>query len=52
MGFAYPDKFTYLNTLVMEVARRCSDIQGPTVVPYSEILMQLFLLANFKLCGT
>ena len=31
MGFTYPDKFTYLNTFVMQVAQRCSDNGGPTV---------------------
>ena len=32
MGFTYPDKFTYLNTFVMQVAQRCSDNRGPTVL--------------------
>ena len=32
MGFTYLDKFTYLNTFVIQVARRCSDNQGPTVL--------------------
>jgi len=31
MGFTNPDKFTYLNTFVMELAQRCSDNGGPTV---------------------
>ena len=31
MGFTYPDKFTYLNTFVIQVAQRCSDNGGPTV---------------------
>ena len=32
MGFTYPDKFTYLNTFVIQVAQRCSDNGGPTVL--------------------
>ena len=32
MGFTYLDKFTYLNTFVIEVAQRWSDNQGPTVL--------------------
>jgi len=32
MGFTYPGKFTYLNTFVMQVAQRCSDNQGSTVL--------------------
>ena len=31
MGFTYPDKFTHLNTFVMEVTQRCSDHGGTTV---------------------
>jgi len=31
MGFTYPDKFTNLNTFVIQVAQRCSDNGGPTV---------------------
>ena len=31
MDFTYPDKFTYLNTFVMQVAQRCLDYGGPTV---------------------
>ena len=31
MGFTYPDKFTYLNTFVMELAQRHWDNGGPTV---------------------
>ena len=31
MGFTYPDKFTYLNTFVIQVAQRCSDNGGPIV---------------------
>ena len=30
--FTYPDKFTYLNTSMMEVAQRCLDNGGPTVI--------------------
>ena len=34
MGFTYmyPDEFTYLNTFVIQVAQRCSDNGGPTVL--------------------
>ena len=32
MGFTYPDKFTYLNTFVIQVAQRCLDNGGPTVL--------------------
>jgi len=32
MGFSYLEKFTYLNTFVMELAQRCLDNGGPTVV--------------------
>ena len=31
MGFIYPNKFTYLKTLVIQLALRCSDNEGPTV---------------------
>ena len=31
MGFTYPDKFTYLNTFMMELAQMCLDNGGPTV---------------------
>ena len=31
MGFTYLNKFSYLNTFVMEVAQRCSDNGGRTV---------------------
>jgi len=30
MGFIYPNKFTYLNFLVIQLAQRCSDNGGPT----------------------
>ena len=36
MGFTYPGKFTYLNTFMMQVAQRCSDNRGPTVIRYSD----------------
>ena len=32
MGFIYPNKFTYLNTFVIQLAQRCSDNGGPTVI--------------------
>ena len=32
MGLSYLVKFTYLNTFVMELAQRCSDNGGRTVV--------------------
>ena len=31
MGFIYPNKFTYLNTFVIQLTHRCSDNGGPTV---------------------
>ena len=31
MGFIYPNKFTYLNTFVLQLAHRRSDNGGPTV---------------------
>ena len=31
MGFIYPNKFTYLNTFVIQLAHRYLDNQGPTV---------------------
>jgi len=31
MGFIYPNKFTYLNTFVIQLAQRSSDNGGPTV---------------------
>ena len=36
MGFTYPDKFTCLNTFVMEVAQTCSDNGGLTVYGLSD----------------
>jgi len=32
MGLTYLDKFTYLNTFVIQVAQRCSDNGGPAVL--------------------
>ena len=32
MGFTYPDKFTYLNTFVIQVAQSCLDNGGPAVL--------------------
>jgi len=32
MGFIYPKKFTYLNTFVIQLAQRCSDNGGSTVL--------------------
>ena len=32
MGFTYLDKFTYLNTFVIQVAQKCLDNGGPTVI--------------------
>ena len=34
MGFTYPNKFTHLNIFVMELAQRCSDNGGSTVLIY------------------
>ena len=31
MGFIYPNKFTYLNTFVIQLAHKCSENGGPTV---------------------
>ena len=31
MGFTYPEKFTYLNTFVMELVQIISDNEGRTV---------------------
>ena len=31
MGFTYLDKFTYPNTIMMQVVQRCLDNRGPTV---------------------
>ena len=31
MGFTYPDRFTYLNTFVIQVPQRCLDNEGPIV---------------------
>ena len=38
MGFSYPDKFTYLNTFMMELAQRCLDDGGSTVLVYTLLL--------------
>ena len=43
MGFTYLDKFTNLNTFVMQVAQRCSDNRGPTVCNFQ-------LLAHVDSC--
>jgi len=34
MSLIYPKKFTYLNTFVIQLAQRCSDSGGPTVILY------------------
>ena len=31
MGFAYPDKFPYLNTFVMQIEQKCLDYRDSTV---------------------
>ena len=31
MGFSYPNKFTFLNTFVIQLTQRCSDNGGPIV---------------------
>ena len=41
--FIYPDKFTYLNTFVMEVAQRCSDNGGPTVLSRKDIRQSILV---------
>ena len=38
MGFTYPDKFSYLNTFMIELAQRCSNNGGPTVIEYGNII--------------
>jgi len=35
MGFTYPDKFTYLNTFVIQVAQMSLDNGGPTVYGFA-----------------
>ena len=43
MGFTYPDKFTYLNTFMMEMAQRCSDNGGPTI-SYSTVVLYIGIM--------
>ena len=46
MGFTYLDKFTYLNTFVIQVAQRCSDNGGSTVLYVGIIKVWGFLPKN------
>jgi len=46
MGFTYLDKFTYLNTFVIEEAQRCLDNGGPTVLYIGIMKVRDFLLQN------
>ena len=46
MGFIYPNKFTYLSTFVIQLAQRCSDNGGPTVLPTPFQLLQLIWKIN------
>ena len=41
MGFIYLNKFTYLNTFVIQLAQRCSDNGGPTVLCF--IFIHVFI---------
>ena len=41
MGLTYPNKFTYVNTFVIELSHRCLDNGGPTV--QAELFIPLML---------
>jgi len=41
MGFIYLNKFTYLNTSVIQVAQRCSDNGGPTVIVIMSSIIEI-----------
>ena len=49
MGFTYPDKFSYLNTFMMQVAQRCSDNRGHTVLGGPLIQTILCCLMAYKI---
>ena len=38
MGFIYPNKFTYLDTFKIELAHRCLDNGGITVLEYVDYM--------------
>ena len=60
MGFTYPDKFTYLNTFVMELGQSCSDNGGPTlsmcvetcamIMVYSPVSLVCFGMDTLEYC--
>jgi len=41
MGFIHPNKFTYLNTFMIQLAQKYSDNGGPTV-PYTVCMMRKY----------
>ena len=44
MSLTYPDKFTYM----MELAQRCSDNGGPTVLIITTTYYKMFSLINLE----
>ena len=51
MGLIYPNKFTYLNTFVIQLAQRCLDNGGPTVLgKISKGFCGIYTVFTYRVC--
>ena len=50
MGFTYPDKFTYPNTSVIQMAQMYSDNGGPTLYTMQVMIFNVFYHICISTC--